>query len=249
MRFLDISLATTAEHLALEEALLLGAEQEKNLSELIHLWEPTQFAVIVGRGSRVKKEVNLSYCNQTKISVYRRCSGGAAIVGGPGCLMYGVVLDRRRHVELVQINTIHQYVLKKMADALSRLGTVVQIAGTSDLVIGSSTATDDNTHLFKFSGNSMRYRKHHVLYHGTILYALSSTLIADCLKSPPRQPDYRQERDHKSFVMNFPATAAALREAILRGWNVRDATNDFPQDAVLKLVREKYGNAEWNYRH
>jgi len=249
MQLLDVSLAATAEHLALEEAVLLAAEQGLGPSELLHLWEPKELVVVVGRGSRVAQEVNLEYCCQANISVYRRCSGGAAVVGGPGCLMYGVILDRRRHVELAQIDSVHCYVLQKMAASLSRLGTKVQIAGTSDLVIDSSPRVDDDSQMLKFSGNSLRIRKDQVLYHGTILYDFPPPVIANCLKSPPRQPNYRNQRDHASFVSNFPATIACLRETILQGWDIGQTVSDFPRDAVEKLVSEKYGTAAWNFRH
>ena len=48
--------------------------------------------VVIGRSSRTADEVDLEYCRAEGIPVLRRCSGGAAVVVGPGCLMYSVVL-------------------------------------------------------------------------------------------------------------------------------------------------------------
>src|SRR4051794_35269093 len=89
----DISLSTPAENLAFDEALLEWAEQGSAEGEFLRLWESTQPMVVVGRSSRVAEEVNEPFCREKRIPVLRRSSGGAAIVTGPGCLMYALVLS------------------------------------------------------------------------------------------------------------------------------------------------------------
>ena len=55
MRLLDLTLPTAAENVALDEALLDAAEaaseQGSEEPEVLRLWEPTQFFVVVGRSS------------------------------------------------------------------------------------------------------------------------------------------------------------------------------------------------------
>ena len=46
--------------------------------------------VVVGRSSRLDEEVHLDACRAAGVPVLRRPSGGAAIVSGPGCLMYAL---------------------------------------------------------------------------------------------------------------------------------------------------------------
>ena len=82
-----------AENLALDEALLLTAEEEKRQQEVLRLWEPRQPFVVLGSSSRIAAEVRLDGCRDRGIPVLRRTSGGAAIVAGPGCLMYALVLS------------------------------------------------------------------------------------------------------------------------------------------------------------
>ena len=57
MQRLDLTLPTPAENLALDEALLEWAEEERSDREFLRLWEAPQPMVVVGRSSRVHAEV------------------------------------------------------------------------------------------------------------------------------------------------------------------------------------------------
>ncbi len=93
MRSIDLTLTTPAENLALDEALLDWAEDENPEWEFVRVWESPQPIVVVGRSSRVNEEVHAQRCAELAIPILRRSSGGAAVVAGPGCLMYAVVLS------------------------------------------------------------------------------------------------------------------------------------------------------------
>lgn len=103
MQSFDHPLPTPAENLAFDEALLEWAEENVPDGEFLRLWESPTPMVVVGRSSRVAKEVNEAFCRQENIPILRRSSGGAAIVTGPGCLMYAVVLSYTKRPELKDI--------------------------------------------------------------------------------------------------------------------------------------------------
>ncbi len=144
MRYLDLTLPTAAENLALDEALLEEAEAGGGPNETLRLWEPRQTMVVVGRSSRIAAEVRTDACRELGIPVLRRPSGGAAIVTGPGCLMYALVLSYRLRPELRALSRTHQWVLGTLAAALETHVPGVRCCGTSDLAIDGR----------KFSGNS-----------------------------------------------------------------------------------------------
>ena len=100
MRYLDLTLPTLAENLALDESLLDEAEAAARPLETLRLWEARQHGVVVGRSSRVAAEVRSEVCRDLGMPVLRRISGGAAVVIGPGCLMYGLVLSLRLRPQL-----------------------------------------------------------------------------------------------------------------------------------------------------
>ena len=238
VRYLDLTLPTPAENLALDEALLDEAESAGQPSETLRIWEPDQPMVVVGRSSRIDVEVRTDRCRKLGIPVLRRTSGGAAIVAGPGCLMYAVVLGFELRPMLRATDHAHRFVLGKAVSALEPLVPGVRCRGTSDLAIGN----------LKFSGNSIRVKRDHLLYHGTLLYDFALELLDECLAMPPRQPDYRQGRSHQSFVANLPLSSTAIRRAMVAAWKARRRSADWPGDRTTRLVVERYARNEWNQR-
>ncbi len=238
MRYLDLTLPTPEENLALDEALLDAAERAARPTETLRLWEPAEPMVVVGRSSRVDEEVEREFCRGRRIPVLRRSSGGAAVVSGPGCLMYALVLSYERRPALRMLDQAHRFVLGRIASSLRPLVPEVACRGTSDLVTGRR----------KFSGNSVRCKRTHFLYHGTLLYDFPLELIARCLKMPPRQPDYRDGRGHREFVANLPLSPDEIRRALIAGWEADQPHGPWPRDDVARLVAEKYGRPEWHDR-
>jgi lipoate-protein ligase A len=236
MQYLDLTLPTAAENLALDEALLEEAEAAARPTETLRLWEPPQPMVVVGRSSRVDAEVHVDACRALGIPVLRRPSGGAAVLAGPGCLMYALVLSYRLRPHLRMLSAAHRWVLGRMAAALAPLAPGVRCCGASDLALGE----------LKFSGNSARCRRDHLLYHGTLLYDFPLALIGRCLAMPPRMPDYRAGRPHDGFVTNLPLGADAIRQALLAAWEARQRRDHWPQQLTARLVAEKYSRPEWN---
>jgi lipoate-protein ligase A len=238
MQLLDLTLATAAENLALDEALLDEAEHSDRPRECLRLWEAESPLVVVGRNSRVELEVQEDYCRAHDVPIMRRTSGGCAIVAGPGCLMYAVVLSYELRPELRMLDEAHRFVLETTLDALRPLVPNVSRQGTSDLTMGPQ----------KFSGNSLRCRRNALLYHGTLLYDFPLELVSRCLKFPPRQPDYRQDREHESFIANLPVDAQAIKAGLIEAWKADETRSDWPRAEVAVAVSEKFGRAEWNLK-
>ena len=239
MQLLDLTLESPAHNLALDEALLLRAAQPGVAGEVLRLWESSVPAVILGRSSQGDQEVDLSACQQRGIPVLRRCSGGAAVVIGPGCLMYSLIVQYEQQPQLRSISTAHDYALDPLQRALSPLTSPVQRDGTSDLTFNGR----------KFSGNSLKCTSQSVLYHGTLLYDFPLNWISELLRSPPRQPAYRESRDHTSFVTNFPASSETLRRALKNAWSADQELRDWPREITQRLLRDRYSCHNWNHRH
>lgn len=246
MQRLHLTLDTPAENIALDEALLDEAEAAKSetgsIAEYLRIWESPTPIVVIGRSSRAV-EVDLAACRARSIPVLRRSSGGAAIVAGPGCLMYAVVLSYDLRPEARGIHQSHDYVLSRIVAALKSSGPGVAKAGTSDLVVMASTARELPR---KFSGNSLRVKRTHFLYHGTLLYDFDLSLISSCLRTAPRQPEYRHERDHAAFVTNLPLPRETLIAALDSAWPMNAPATSWPQNRVADLVESRYGDSDWN---
>lgn len=234
MKLLELTLPTPAANLALDEALLDAAEAGELAGEVLRFWESPQLAVVVGRSSRVAEEVDLAACREANVPVLRRASGGAAVVIGPGCLMYGVVLDYRGREHLRQIDQAHRHVLGSLQTALCPLVPQLAQLGTSDLAIDGR----------KCSGNSLRCKRDHLLYHGTLLYGFDLSQIGRLLRAPPRQPAYRAGRDHGDFVTNVPLSAMCLRQAIAQAVAAGATLTEWPQERTQRLAA-LHSSASW----
>ncbi len=236
MKLLDLTLPTPEENVALDEALLDAAEAGEIQDDVLRLWEPAQHFVVAGRSSRIAEEVELAACEASSVPVLRRTSGGAAIVAGPGCLMYALVLryDGREHLRM--LDQAHAHVLGAIAKALAAFIPGIEHRGTCDLVLGNR----------KFSGNSVRCKRDHLLYHGTLLHHFDLALVGRLLRLPPRQPEYRAGRSHQQFIANLGVPDPDLKRALIDGLAADEPLENWPRERTNRLVAERYSLADWN---
>jgi lipoate-protein ligase A len=237
MRFLDPTLPTLAENLALDEALLLEAEDGRG-GEVLRLWESPEPAVILGAGCRLAHDVEENSCLRDGVPILRRASGGGTVLLGPGCLLYSLVLPYDRSVLLREIPSSYVHILGRVRAALDGLLPAIELAGTSDLACGGR----------KFSGNAQQRKRHCLLHHGTLLYDYDLSMVGRYLRLPSRQPGYREQRDHESFLMNIPSTPAVLGRRLRVAWGAESELVAWPQEQTCRLVSEKYAKPEWTRR-
>jgi len=102
MEYLDLTLPSVAENLALDEALLLRAEAGQG-DEVLRFWEWHSPAVILGAGGRLAEDVDEAACKVDQVPIFRRSSGGGTVLLGPGCLCYSLVLSYERDPALREI--------------------------------------------------------------------------------------------------------------------------------------------------
>ncbi|MEW4563893.1 lipoate--protein ligase family protein [Bremerella sp. JC770] len=235
MQLLDLTLPTPEENLALDEALLTQAETGNQVVEVLRIWEPTEPLVVIGRASKLHEEVNVEVCQARGIPVLRRSSGGASVVTGSGCLMYAVVLSYQQHPELAALDVCHQFVMGRLKESLAQEVPQIDLQGTCDLTLEGR----------KFSGNSLRCKRTHLIYHGTLLYDFDLKLIPELLRTPPRMPDYREHRPHESFVTNVPIPREIIRKRLIEAWQPTGEMDAWPRDLTAQLVAEKYTNPKW----
>lgn len=234
---LDWSLPSAAENLAADEFLLSCCEKSGEL-QLLRFWEPTTYFVVVGYGNKVAEEVNLGFCQQSGIGVYRRCSGGGTVLQGPGCLNYALILKISDDSFTRSIPETNVHLMHKQAAALHKAtGAAVTVQGYTDLTIKN----------YKVSGNAQKRGRTHLLFHGTLLLNLDLAKIGDALKSPPRMPDYRQSRSHIHFVSNLPRVSThEIKKSFCHEWQARQEWK--PDEPMSDEWAEKYRSPEWNFK-
>jgi len=238
MKYLDLTLPSPEENLALDEALLNHAE-DGNSEEILRFWEPLEHFAVLGYSNRSEENVNLNTIREDKISVLRRVSGGGTVLQGPGCLNYALILDIQNRKYLKNIKTTNCHIMKFHAKVLSHIKSGIEYEGTTDLAMGD----------LKFSGNAQRRKKRFCLFHGTFLLNMNIKLMEKYLNHPADQPDYRRNRLHSEFVTNLGLEANLLKENLKMAWASLERLDGFPMELMKELVRNRYSRQEWNFKY
>jgi len=237
MRLVDLTLPGAAENLALDEVLLFEAEAGRG-GEVLRFWEWPQPAVVLGSGGVVADDVDDPACAADGVPVLRRSSGGGTVLLGSGCLLYSLVLSYERSSSLTEVRPSYAWILGRVCAALADVAPGALALGTSDLALDGR----------KFSGNAQQRKRRFLLHHGTLLYDFDLSLLPRYLRPPPRQPEYRVGRAHLDFVTNLHTPADGLRRRLAATWEASEESRDWPEEAVRRLVEEKYATEAWSRR-
>lgn len=110
--------------------------------------------VIIGRNQSIDTEVNLDYCRQNDIEVYRRRSGGGCVFADMHNIMFSYITPS------FQIETTFSGYTSKIASMLCSLGLNAESSGRNDIVVDCR----------KVSGNAFYHKCNRSIVHGTMLY-------------------------------------------------------------------------------
>ncbi len=234
MRFLDLTLSTAAANLALDEALLLEAEAGR-AGDVLRVWAWPTPVVVLGSGGVLADDVDEAACRADGVPILRRSSGGGTVLWGAGSLLYSLVLAYDRDPALTDLHGSYAYILSRVGEAVGGAAAGVRLAGVCDLALGDR----------KFSGNAQQRKRHHLLHHGTLLFAFDTAHVGRYLKPPPRQPEYRARRGHADFLCNVPFDATELKRRLRATWGADEDATDWPRDLVAQLCAEKYDRDDW----
>ncbi len=239
MKYLELTLPTPQENLACDEALLDFCEEGYE-NEILRFWEHTAPFIVIGYSNKAQTEANLDAARRANVPVLRRCTGGGAVVQGPGCLNFSLILRIPDRGPLAGITETNLHILNRHKDALARPCGLqaVAVQGHSDLTLGD----------LKFSGNAQRRKRRFLLFHGTFLLGADIELIERVLPMPSRQPAYRQNRRHRDFLTNVAVQRRAITEALKNSWHASEPFTDVPLDQIASLAKSRYSSDDWTFK-
>lgn len=145
-------------YLAMEEYIAkhldeLLPDRESGRREVFFLWQvpPT---VIFGRNQVIEVEVNINYCKEHGINMFRRKSGGGCVYSDYGNIMLSFISDS------TEVAFTFDRFLQRLALALRRLGLDASRSGRNDVLVGGR----------KVSGNAFFLQPKSSIVHGTLLF-------------------------------------------------------------------------------
>jgi lipoate-protein ligase A len=221
------------------------AAETGNPHEFLWFWESKIPFLVLGYGQKTEIECNVNVCDTEKIPILRRCSGGGAVLQGPGSWNYGLVLSVSDHGPLTSITGANTWVMERNRRILETLlGQPVSIRGHTDLAVSRCGRE------LKISGNAQRRKRRTLLFHGTILRALDLSAISRFLRPPSVAPEYRAEREHQDFVTNTGLPREALEHAFITGWHAASSGAPAVRDRseIEPWLSNRYGRTEWHRR-
>ena len=121
--------------------------------DIFFMWQPAP-TVIFGRNQLIDNEVNLDYCREHDIAVYRRKSGGGCVYADRDNIMFSYI-TRSNNVQLTFSRYTHA-----VAEMLQGLGLDATDNGRNDILIDG----------LKVSGNAFYHLPGRSIVHGTMLY-------------------------------------------------------------------------------
>jgi lipoate-protein ligase A len=238
MQYIELTLPDPASNLACDEALVELFEAQRAPDGILRIWEPKNHFIVLGHSNRIDSEVDFAACESERLSIFRRLSGGGTVMQGPGCLNYSLILRNGVDIPL-GIAESFQVVLEHHKQCIQEMiGDRVEIAGVSDLVIKGR----------KFSGNAQYRKRRFTLVHGTFLLNLDPAIVARCLRLPSKQPAYRQNRSHDSFMRNLHLDPNEVRKTLRAAWSASDQFTEVPNAMIADLKKSRYGRPDWTRR-
>jgi lipoate-protein ligase A len=171
-------------NLAIDESIVrtMAAQDEKE--NTLRFWRADNAAVI-GRFQCVHKEVNLSFCEENRISIARRFTGGGSVYHDRGNLNFSICVDKNEKYVPRSLKDIYQTFIGSITSGLMVLG----IPAKYDPV-RSCIRIGDN----KITGTAGWLKRGTAFIHGTLLFDADLTSLRNSLNPPKKQPIYLRDR-------------------------------------------------------
>ena len=235
MKILASQFGDPLENLVCDEVLLDLCDSGA-VESVLRFWESQEYFVVLGYGNRLEGEVNRAACVRRGTPVFRRCSGGGAVLQGKGCLNYALAISLAAHEDLSTVDGANEFVMQRHRRVMERLTSApVFVQGHTDLVAGDC----------KFSGNAQRRKKSGLLFHGTFLIDFEIPLMDRLLLPPSREPSYRLGRSHSRFARNLRLTREQVIAALREHWEAEEELESFDFAAVRSVALARRGKRRW----
>jgi len=171
-------------------------------------WIPEFFCIVLGQSNKLEESINIEQVGKDNILVYKRPSGGEAVILSPNTLAISFL---KRDEPLRSPKRYFEMYNEIIIKALGSLGVQGLVQnGISDICIRDK----------KVLGSSIYRNKHVLLYQAVLNISEPVLSLEKYLKHPPREPGYRNKRTHKDFVTSLVAqgyhlSAEEIKKAIL----------------------------------
>ncbi len=179
-------------YLAMEEYLA----KRPSGDDMMFFWNvpPT---VIFGRNQVMSAEVNVAWCREHNILMYRRKSGGGCVYSDEGNLMISCISS------YTDVNSAFGAYLNNLARALRGLGVPAEVSGRNDIMIEGR----------KLSGNAFQLFQDRSIVHGTLLFDSDFDALIQAITPSESKLDSKGVSSVRQRVVNLRECLGEVAEA------------------------------------
>lgn len=233
-------------NMAVDEAVLeavASGVQEPTLR--FYGWNPG--AVTIGYFQSLQEEVDTEKCQQEKVDVIRRITGGGAVFHDKE-ITYSFIIKEDDGLIVKDILASYKQICEGVIQGLAQLGIVAQFIPINDLVVNGK----------KISGNAQTRKQKTILQHGTILLDVDVKKMFSLLKVPNEKVRDKmiqavEERvtslKHLGKEVPYTGMEQALQKGFASALNIELVPGILTEEEIRRakeIQTEKYGNNVWN---
>ncbi len=246
-RLIDSGLCEPAYTGAADEAIA-RARAEGLVPTTLHFYTRKVPTISMGYFERVEEAVNLPLCKKDGVFILRRVSGGSAIYTDSGQVIYALIGMSEEFPH--NVNASYERICSAVIRGLARMGLSADFKPINDVQIGGK----------KVSGSAQVRKWGALLQHGTVILDLDRERMFSYLRISDeklkKQGIERPEERVTSLteVLGITPPRDEVVGALVRGFEeefgvsiVQGELTEWEQREIDRLIREKYGNPEWNY--
>lgn len=155
------------------------------------VWRPDRIMLVLGHSNPVSCSVIEANVLHDGIPLYRRPSGGQAVVLTPAMLAVSAAYGLDYPTSPYPFFTVFT---SRLIRALERLGvTGLSRQGISDITLEGR----------KIAGSAIHQNRERLFYHAVLNIGEPGETFKKYLLHPQREPEYRQRRPHDEFVTSL----------------------------------------------
>ncbi|MGB0175157.1 MAG: lipoate--protein ligase [Acholeplasmataceae bacterium] len=193
--------------------------------------------VVVGKNQVIENEVNLAYCKEQGIDIYRRPTGGGCVYADEKNTMFSMITAKKN-----ESFSFKPY-LMKIVDAMKALNIDIEFSGRNDLLYEGK----------KISGNAFLQNKYGMLMHGTFLYNCDLETMVRSISPSDEKLISKGISSVRSRVTNMkPFLSGMSQEELIQHFNEFLTENIYeltPEDVEkVNELAKKYEDPSFIYK-
>ena len=247
-RLIDSGLCEPAYTGAADEAIA-RARAAGEVQTTLHFYTRKTPTISMGYFEKVGESVNLPLCKRDGVFILRRVSGGSAIYTDKGQIIYALIGLAKEFPH--NVNESYGRICSAVIRGLAHLGIGADFKPINDVQIDGK----------KVSGSAQLRKWGALLQHGTMILELDRERMFSYLrinrekleKQGVNRPQDRVTSLYEATGRRF--SRGEVVTALVKGFEdefgveiAAGELTEWERNEIGRLIEEKYGNDDWNYK-